>query len=327
MAVRVSPADGGAVMKAKFDRAYSALEFLLQHLLDPTPVHYELAMAHLDGKLPDMSREIRTLTEGGLRLSQQDAAGLFSRYIGREQGVACGDPHAAQTGARPDVGGASTQGVAPPSHVVGSPAGSRDPMEDRMTRAEQDIAGLVRDLAQLRRQLSGPAIPENPELEDMAEDEGHDVLTEATSRKAADVFLQSLAAEPHGYTLALSKLDDLYRINDLYGRSVGDNVLRAMASTLRQSCEGHELIRWAGDEFLTIFRGVPLSAARAMIQDARESMRARTLKLRGAGTPIGVVTFSVGMAAGCMQDPEESIRRAKQLALSAIGSGGNQVLS
>ena len=36
-------------MKGPFDRAYAALEFLLEHALAPTPSHYEMAYTHLGG--------------------------------------------------------------------------------------------------------------------------------------------------------------------------------------------------------------------------------------------------------------------------------------
>ena len=197
-------------------------------------------------------------------------------------------------------------------------------MITRLTQAEHDLAGMASEIVDLRRQIH---TRHDDAQSALSPDGAHDMLTETSSRQVGDVLLLSLAAEPHGYTLALSKLDDLHLINNRYGRTVGDNVLRAMASTLRQACEGHELIRWTGDEFLTIFRGVSLHSAHDMIDAARDAMVRRTLRLRGDGTPIGTVTFSAGLAAGRGDDPAEALRRSKGLALNAMASGGNVVLT
>lgn len=309
-------------MKGPFDRAYAALEFLLEHALAPTPSHYEMAYTHLGGGNDALTAEVARLTEGGVRLTAEQASTLAAQFCGREDAAAHAqmlhhterlETLTSQTqdltgGFGRDLSGFPTQGT-PLANLTTQ-------MVSRLAKAERELADIAVDISALRERVAG-----------RGDDEAHDRLTQAANRDDGDSFLVSLAEEPEGYTLALAKLDGLYRINEEFGLGVGDNVLRAMATTLRQACGEHELIRWAGDEFMTVFRGVPAARATAMIEEAREAMARRTLRLRDKGTPIGTVTFSAGIAAAAADGPAEAIRRAKTQVLAAIAQGGNRVVA
>lgn len=317
-------------MQGRYDRAGAALAFLRRHALEPTPRHYELALGYVDAPDGPLAREIEAIVDGGLRLTAQDAAVLADRYTCLASAPAV---EAAQAQVLHQARRLET--MTSEAHALTGGVGrelARMPTADspfadltvrlveRLARAEAEMATMASEIAELRAQVAARGAPAAGEA-----DRRKDALTDLPSRSSGDALLPSLAAEPHGYTVALCKLDQLQAINDRHGRMVGDNVLRAMASTLKQACAGHEVVRWTGDEFLVIFRATPHARAVSVIEQARETMAARTLRLRGTGAPLGTLTFSAGLASARGGEPVETIRRAKALALEAIAGGGDRV--
>ena len=317
-------------MQGRYDRAGQALAFRRRHSLEPTPRHYDLALGYVDAPEGPLAREIEAIVDGGLRLTVQDAAVLADRYTSLASAPAVEAAQAQvlhqarRLESMTSEAHALTGGVG--RELASMPTGD-SPFADlaaqlveRLARAEADMATMASEIAELRAQVAARGAPAGSEA-----DRRKDTLTDLPSRVSGDALLPSLAAEPHGYTVALCKLDQLQAINDRHGRMVGDNVLRAMASTLKQTCAGHEVVRWTGDEFLAIFRATPHARAVSIIEQAREAMAARTLRLRGTGAPIGTVTFSAGLDSARGGEPVETIRRAKALALEAIAGGGDRV--
>ena len=88
---------------------------------------------------------------------------------------------------------------------------------------------------------------------------------------------------------------------------------------------GAEIVRWQGNLFLVVLRGRPLSTLAGMMEDARTAMRERTLRLRGSGEPIGVVTMSGGVAVGVGVPLEDVLTRADML--RDLASGGWAIAS
>ncbi|MDB5501638.1 MAG: hypothetical protein JWR89_1540 [Tardiphaga sp.] len=84
----------------------------------------------------------------------------------------------------------------------------------------------------------------------------HDVLTGLANRAAFDeCFAATLggAAEARGQvSLLCMDLDGFKEINDTYGHSAGDAVLREVAARLKVSGEGAFIARFGGDEFALI---------------------------------------------------------------------------
>lgn len=54
------------------------------------------------------------------------------------------------------------------------------------------------------------------------------------------------------YWIALADIDKFKSINDVYGHSSGDDVLKAVANAMNEVCEDCYIARWGGEEFLIV---------------------------------------------------------------------------
>lgn len=136
----------------------------------------------------------------------------------------------------------------------------------------------------------------------------------------------------HGSPMALLMIDlDHFKdVNDTFGHTAGDEVLRNVARVLRESCRVYDVPgRYGGEEFCvvlpeTTMRSVPVVAERIR---ARLEQNAREI----AGTPV-TVTASIGIAGvdgEGSEDPVLSpgmlIERADRALYSAKNHGRNCV--
>lgn len=78
----------------------------------------------------------------------------------------------------------------------------------------------------------------------------YDPLTQTYNRAAFRAYVDGLPAASNTALLFVD-LDRFKRVNDRYGHSVGDEVLRYTASRLRSLLKANDIIaRWGGDEFV-----------------------------------------------------------------------------
>lgn len=148
-----------------------------------------------------------------------------------------------------------------------------------------------------------------------------DPLTGLPNRRALDLRLAEIGAEPGGrpYALALIDLDGFKVVNDARSHAVGDAVLRAVASCIRSALRAQDLVaRYGGDEFVVVLPDAPLAVAQAALGRATEAVAALPNDV-GAGVTISVGVADVGSA------PEVALADADAAMYRAKRAGGNRV--
>ncbi|HSJ12967.1 MAG TPA: GGDEF domain-containing protein [Longimicrobiales bacterium] len=134
----------------------------------------------------------------------------------------------------------------------------------------------------------------------------YDSLTGCLNRRA---FAEGvgLATARAGFGSVISfDLDDLKAINDAYGHSAGDALLRHLTDALRAELRpSDKLYRWGGDEFLMLLPGADAIRARARLEDVVS--QAAVLRLGPHGEEVRL-KVSIGCAAyGGAEQIEEAI--------------------
>jgi two-component system, sensor histidine kinase LadS len=124
-------------------------------------------------------------------------------------------------------------------------------------------------------------------------------------------------------------VDWFKRYNDHYGHPAGDQCLREVATAIAALGRGSDLMaRYGGEEFVLVAPATDADQALALAQRACATVQA--LALPHAGSDIGVVTLSCGVAAIVPQPGQESaqLMRAADAALyRAKHQGRNQAVA
>jgi diguanylate cyclase (GGDEF)-like protein len=97
----------------------------------------------------------------------------------------------------------------------------------------------------------------------------------------------------HPLTVIYIDIDDFKKINDTWGRSVGDNLLQKVAETIKHSIRETDIIaRIGGDEFIILLPGSGYEPAKIVIHRVQNELLDSMQKNEWPATfSIGAVTF------------------------------------
>ena len=133
------------------------------------------------------------------------------------------------------------------------------------------------------------------------QEQEQDVLTGALSRNH---YERDMSAEVFHGGVALVDMDDLKLYNDVYGHSVGDKALWALAEVIRRELGSRgSLVRYGGDEFLILVPQAEEKEFAAMLETVRQ--RVQSADIPGCGDELRL-TVSIG----CVMAQGETIAAA-----------------
>ena len=148
----------------------------------------------------------------------------------------------------------------------------------------------------------------------LAETAATDVLTGLPNRREFDHRIGLPQAAP--FAVLAIDVDNLKVANDTHGHEAGDEVIRAVARTLRMTLRSDDLVaRTGGDEFAVLL-------ARTTEADAAQLADRLRLAMHGVVLPRGQARISVGAAGGRPGDNVTAVwARADEALLRAKRSG------
>lgn len=159
-----------------------------------------------------------------------------------------------------------------------------------------------------------------------------DPLTNVGNRKRLEADLARMVVAAHAnespLCLVLADLDNFKRINEKFGRPVGDEVLKLFSSALVQNVKGRDAVaRFGGEEFAVILPDTTMGNAHHLavriLGDVKRADWLRDL----TGHPSMPMTASFGIAQLREEDSaEELLKRADAKLLEAKRNGRNQVV-
>jgi diguanylate cyclase (GGDEF)-like protein/hemerythrin-like metal-binding protein len=198
----------------------------------------------------------------------------------------------------------------------------------------QSTADIQRTNAQLQAQLSASAdqVRQLQErLEAVQLESSLDTLTGATNRRFFDDSLVRLIAQAETLgdpiSLLLIDVDNFKLFNDRYGHIVGDDVLRLVASVIKQvSRFGDVVCRYGGDEFAVILPRTAVENAFEIAERIRSGITEKELLRRSTREKLGHLTVSIGVSQHQHgKTPESLVERADEWLYAAKEGGRNRV--
>jgi len=169
----------------------------------------------------------------------------------------------------------------------------------------------------------------NRQLERLAT---RDPLTGLYNRRYIEGKLDEETARARRYGPPLSvvvlDLDDFKKVNDTLGHAVGDEVLVAVASRLRQDVRQVDVVgRMGGEEFIVILPNTPATSAIVMGERIRSQVSQLDSVLKADGSPLRM-TISGGISQFRKDDasPKEMLERADRVLYQAKREGKNRIV-
>ena len=187
-------------------------------------------------------------------------------------------------------------------------------LEERLTLSKNEISNLQHSLEAIRAEsLTDP-------------------LTGLGNRKyfdrMIDMAVQNALASGEPLSLMMFDIDHFKSFNDSYGHLTGDQVLRLVGLSLKQTIKGQDITaRYGGEEFAVVLPNTALRQALTVADHIRRAVMAKELKKKSTGEILGRVTISVGVSmlkAG--DDTDALIERADACLYAAKRNGRNRVI-
>ncbi len=137
----------------------------------------------------------------------------------------------------------------------------------------------------------------------------HDALTGLVNRREFERRLQEAIEVAHGgqtsHVLCYLDLDRFKAVNDTCGHQAGDNMLREVATLLKDQVRDSDTVgRLGGDEFGLLLIGCPLEKARQIAEDVTHAVNDYRFvwkdKIFNVGVSIGLI--EIGQESGTLDD-------------------------
>ncbi|MFI8481184.1 GGDEF domain-containing protein [Pseudomonas sp. NPDC078700] len=189
--------------------------------------------------------------------------------------------------------------------------------EDELKQLEALLGSL---LYPLRNALLYRTAIQNA-LRDPLTNTGNRIAMEQMLHREVDVARRNL--QP--LSLLMLDLDHFKQINDTHGHSVGDEVLKAVATTIKAQLRNVDMIfRYGGEEFLVLLSGTGRDASAMVGERLRHSVE--ELQYVTQGQPVAL-SISLGGASLLPGESDESLLRRADNALYVSKRDGRNRLS
>ena len=322
-----------------------ALRHLGQHKLPLNPINYAVWYEYVCEANPDLKAALDALLAAGEPVTEQAIVELYRQYIDE------GNPAAVDT-LRQEIRRILSDVLEDLSTVDGDASrfvSTLDRQARNLGRAENSAAiiKIIETIVQethlmgnsserLRHHLEAA----NQEvhtlrqrLEQVKQEANTDALTGLPNRRSFEGILareiKPLSDGGAPLCLLMMDIDFFKRVNDNFGHLVGDDVLRVVATTLKDLVKGRDSVaRYGGEEFIVLLPATPLSGALILAEQIRKRFEGMQWKKRSSGQSIGSITLSIGVSRFRRGETAEAlIQRADEALYQAKNRGRNQVFS
>jgi diguanylate cyclase len=189
-----------------------------------------------------------------------------------------------------------------------------DQLSERLNVALSDIEEIKKDIEQAKQEAK------------------LDTLTGLSNRKSFDESLLKVTMEADkndsDVCVILCDLDFFSSINIKHGHLVGDQVLRVVANSLKNTVKGRDLVvRHGGEEFAILLLNTSLTNVNKLAESIRLDIAAKRIQRKDTRQPLGVITMSFGIARYVPSEGAESFMQRVDRALYMSKRNGRNSVS
>ena len=165
------------------------------------------------------------------------------------------------------------------------------------------------------------------QLEESQSEARVDTLTKLLNRRSFDESMekaQKYVCAGNNCSLVLIDIDHFKKFNDTYGHIIGDKLLVAVSSKMKDSITDRcTLTRYGGEEFAVICHGMPLDDASQIAEKIRKTVSEWEFTVKGKRVPVSI---SLGVSQiKETDDAPTTVKRADKALYLAKTGGRNRV--
>lgn len=151
-----------------------------------------------------------------------------------------------------------------------------------------------------------------------------DPLTQILNRRALMEKLRGRNLYQNNYSIIMIDIDKFKDINDTYGHSIGDSVLKELSLLVKKIVRENDIFaRWGGEEFVVLINSKDISSVEKIAEKMRLGIASSTFKT------VNKITASFGVSSpkSERQTFEEILENADKALYQAKKLGRNRVCS
>lgn len=292
--------------------AEKALCAMAEQRIPPTPQNFQVWFKYALGISADLTRTINILIGNRRKFDAATNEELFRTYVGpqvvsTETAInnASQQLHDVLTSAKQFLARAvadnreqirAINDVADRTETGDDPKLLIESLMEELTKATVRATELEASFSEKSRELD--AIRDS--LNKSEQRAKTDMLTGLPNRHALDEFFRAaqIEAMENGTSLGalLIDIDHFKKFNDDFGHGVGDQVLRLVATALRERLREIDLpARYGGEEMIVVLPGASLATCAAIAERIRHAISERQIVRRSTGEVLRGITVSIGV--------------------------------
>lgn len=325
-----------------YTAAQQALKLSSDREIPPTPQVFEVLLTYVDGMDAAISAKVEKALLSEIEEREDNLNLVYDEYLG---------PAALHRGLTKISQGLTSEIAEMSMHVTDGLKGNlelagdlRQSLRDLAEQvSKDDLRSICKDLSGANRthlsntqNMTSQLHKTQSQLEDMQKEltllrksASTDHLTGLPNRRYLDEKLTNLMASKQPFCFAMLDLDHFKAVNDTWGHSVGDNILRRLGELLRQNTKGKDVAcRVGGEEFALILPDTNLVGAEKLCEAICAMFAAITWITQSSEEEIGTLTLSGGVTSVTQADSFGSIyERADKLLYQAKEGGRNRIVA
>jgi diguanylate cyclase len=206
------------------------------------------------------------------------------------------------------------------------------PIVEALIIATKDMENTARGLESRLEESKSKTADLQKSVDNLRLETLTDPLTLVGNRQRFDDSLGTMTAEAAAsgtpLSLLIADIDHFKKFNDWFGHQSGDQVLRLVATAIKDALRESDVVaRYGGEEFAVILPNAPMGIAKMTAERVRQSIAGRDVKKRTTGESLGQITISIGVAEFRPgESSDDFVERADSRLYAAKRAGRNRVV-